>query len=513
MASAASPAYQSLSASNKALLENEAILKGTLLRLRESTSINDFVPCLLVCKKWYTLAITILRVVVVLKRHSLVRFLNTHRLLQSPRPCAIQSLTLLLKVGEVDSHTTSSWALDRLLKNVSSVIAKDMQTLRIFSLWIEGQTPGVAEAQQKQNSDDIDVDAIAVEPGFPAVALTLLLKSLPTTCRGLEIDTSGLEVYAGSDHLCPQLSKLLPQLTHLRLRVRQLCPGFIDLPVRSSCQKCPGGLQPPLCPNLRSLVINMELSSVAQGRTRRCSPYTSMAGEDACTDDLHTELSHHLLVGLTSKNCFPVSERIEIHSPITLDVSPWHHMRRTDIKKRITEVSSFIPLPGYIQGAWRRGTHRCSRSGTEIMIFPWDSHSREHTENVWTSTSEGASLPAGACSQTLSVFDNNDYRLVWQQQEEKSRYQHCLPSYIIEMTRRWKSDQGGAALQPQHPLHDELGALSESDLLTQTYKTLGAIPYKEFPFPQVVPLEWYRKQKPLGHPDFGRVGEGCCADR
>ncbi|PGH32286.1 hypothetical protein GX50_04953 [[Emmonsia] crescens] len=533
-------ACPTLSSTYQALLGNDATLKRTLLRLRENTSVNDFLPCLLVCKKWYSLALDVLQAAVVLRNHSLRQLLKGARLPLNSRPHAILSLTLLLDVTIVDSGTTTTaaaaagpWGLGGLLKDLSKIIAGDMRALQIFSIRIDHQ-------QQLRMVDlvgDDDIDGITAEPGFPAAALIALVASLPETCSNVEIDTLGFEVYTDDEHLCPQIAKLLPNLTHLRLRIRQLCCSLIDLPVRSFCHKCPGGPQAPLCPKLRSLVINMELSSVIQGGISRCSPssQTRSAGEKSnhTGEDLQTELSHHLLLGLASKNCFPAAERIEIHAPINLDSPPWHHIRQTDIKNCKTHISSFIPLPGYIQGVWRLGTHRymmrptTTRKGPGgVIISSWYPHPREHTGNAWISTSEGVSLPTSTYSHTLSIYDMDDYHLFpykgeemeeedEEDQAQKPHYHRSLSAYVNEMTQRWRQNRTGETAQSQsHPIYKELcrvvGVNYELNLRAQTYHTLRPIPLELFPFPDPVPMEWYGKQTPLGHADFGRVGEGCC---
>ncbi|PGH07353.1 hypothetical protein GX51_01897 [Blastomyces parvus] len=535
MSGSTAVAHRSISPSYTVLLENDATLKRILLCLRESTSASIFLPCLLVCKKWYSLAIPVLQAAVVLRNHSLCRFVKGARLPLSSKACAIQSLSLLLDIPAVDpgSTTAAAFRLDRLLKDLVKIMAGGMRALQIFSLRIDHE-PACAVG----SGEGDDIDRITAEPSFPASAVIALLDSLPETCSDVEIDTSGFEVYAEGEHLCPQIAKLLPYLTHLRLRIRQLCPSLINLPAQSSCSRCRKGLQAPLCPKLRPLVINMELSSVIHGGITRCSPLseTRPAKEKGnyTEKDLQTELSHHLLLGLTSKNCFPVSEQIEIHAPIELDAILRHHVRQTDIKNCKTYISSFITLPSYTQGAWKRGTHRCmrpmsTRDRTDgVIISSWRPHPRELTgENAWISNSEGVSLPKARYPHVLSVFGTDDYHLFPKKEVEVEveiadgqHYHRSLVEYVKEMRKRWRENgAAGSTAQVQtqsqsHPIYEELCRITdanhESSLQTQTYHTLRPIPHELYPFPDLVPMEWYRKQTPLGHADFRRVGDGCC---
>ncbi|KLJ09514.1 hypothetical protein EMPG_15071 [Blastomyces silverae] len=545
MSGSSAVAYHTVSPSYQVLLENDATLKRILLRLRENTSINIFRPCLLVCKKWYSLAIAVLQAAVVLRKHSLCLFVRSARLPLSSKAFAIQSLSLLLDVAAVDPSSTgaTAWPLGHLLKDLAKVMAGVMRAVRIFSLRIDHEP---ACAVDSGLGDDID--RITAEPSFPASAVIALLESLPETCSDVEIDTSGFEIYTDGEHLCPQIAKLLPNLTHLRLRVRQICPSLINLPAQSSCSRCRGELQVPLCPKLRSLVINTELSSAVHGGITRCSPSSETRPAEAkgnhAEEDLQTELSHHLLLGLTSKNCFPVAERIEIHAPIELDAIPWHHIRQTDIKNCKTYISSFILLPSYTQqDAWKRGTHRCMRprstgDGTDaVIISSWQPYPRELMgKNAWISNSEGVSLPKVRYPHVLSVFGTDDYHLFPNKDEvrraeeeegeggevhETRHYHSSLSGYAKEMRKRWRENRAGSTAQTQtraqthsHPIYQELCRITdanyESSLQTQTYHTLRPIPHELFPFPDLVPMEWYRKQTPLGHADFRRVGDGCC---
>ncbi|ODH43079.1 hypothetical protein ACO22_01082 [Paracoccidioides brasiliensis] len=401
--------------------------------------------------------------------------------------------------------------LDCLLRDLSKIIPGNMKMLHTFSLRINHEPLALINPENSDVNDDTDVDRIRAEPGFSAFVLISLLASLPETCTNLEIDTSGFEVYSSGDHLCPHIAKLLPNLTHLRLRIRQLCSGLINLSSQSSCPQYPGVLQPALCPKLRSLIINMELSSVLQGGMSRCplppapSPSRSTGKEIHTETDLQTDLSLQLLVCLKRKNYFPVCERMEINNPIYLGVPPWHHIRQTDIKNCKTNISSFIPLPSYIEGVWKRGTHRCfppalgtarAKTGAadSIIISPWSSHTREHTDNAWLSTSEGASFPNTTDHHMLSVFDANDYHMLRVDDEDRKKYPyHCsLAAYTKEMTSRWRNETRRTA--ESHPIYRELCEVDVSDLMAQTYHTLRLIPCERFTFPEPLPEQWYNER-------------------
>jgi hypothetical protein len=85
--------------------------------------------------------------------------------------------------------------------------------------------------------------------------LARLVAALPETVVNLELDTAGIDVAPSQDdiqqntnHLCYQLSKLVPRLANLRLRVGHLCESMLPSgsPVRpcpcdEDCDCCSGG--------------------------------------------------------------------------------------------------------------------------------------------------------------------------------------------------------------------------------------------------------------------------------
>lgn len=62
--------------------------------------------------------------------------------------------------------------------------------------------------------------------------LSALLDCLPATCTGLELDTRGADKCTSEGevvticHICPSIRRLMPQLMHLRLRTKTMCPAL-----------------------------------------------------------------------------------------------------------------------------------------------------------------------------------------------------------------------------------------------------------------------------------------------
>ncbi|KAF2743411.1 hypothetical protein M011DRAFT_461645 [Sporormia fimetaria CBS 119925] len=82
-------------------------------------------------------------------------------------------------------------------------------------------------------------------PAVPGSTLARLIGMLPLTVNSLEIDTAGVDVpplpdlISEDDHLCTQISRILPRLRHLRLRVGHICSELISSARERQLRPCP----------------------------------------------------------------------------------------------------------------------------------------------------------------------------------------------------------------------------------------------------------------------------------
>jgi hypothetical protein len=94
-----------------------------------------------------------------------------------------------------------------------------------------------------------------------------IVKAIPPSVRSLEIDLQGrdVELYcANRDPLCDAIGCVLPQLTHVRLRLSSICPAILSsLPVTSPC-----GEKLHSVSKLESIVLC--ILAVGFTETRRC---------------------------------------------------------------------------------------------------------------------------------------------------------------------------------------------------------------------------------------------------
>ncbi|KAK2784783.1 hypothetical protein FQN52_008868 [Onygenales sp. PD_12] len=468
-------------------------LRRLLLLVRETSSLKEFLSCALVCQNWYREALGLLEAIVVLRNENLDRFLTSARL-RGPDSYLIQSLTLHLEIPPSGSLATTSspWPIARLLHTLSGVISQAMLSLQFFSLRIDDLPLGLCNT-------DLGGDEIIAEPSFPATVLIALLEALPVTCHSVELDTSGFEVYADGEHLCPEIAKRLRWLHHLRLRVRRLCPKLIDMPAKEACYDCPDEMSLP-CPYLRSLTINMELSKLIQGGVTRCSPRPRHPHEDKINpSDLQVELSHYLRLGQKTRHCFPVAHTIEICGPIQVQVQPFYCLRNTNILHQKTFMSTYIPLPSYSDGTWKKNTHRAIRCWTgRETVAPWTQAREAYEAAKWRNSSEGARFPPTHIPRFRVFLGLENYAPINLDHLDfypSSTLPNHESSIILYLTQNMKqADADERAKRKKVPqlvnIHEEIGRIDKSGLLMQVYHTLWPIPTYVFPDP--LPDKWYR---------------------
>ncbi|KAG9256524.1 uncharacterized protein F5Z01DRAFT_734532 [Emericellopsis atlantica] len=126
------------------------------------------------------------------------------------------------------------------------------------------------------------VSVVAAPTGICFVSrqdLNTIVESLPPACIHLEIDTRETDVCTldgekrGTDHICPFVIRLLPQLVQLRLRTRTMCPALFHTGVddEDPLRVQPGNLSGHSflrMPKIRSLLGDCGRAYV--GNHRRC---------------------------------------------------------------------------------------------------------------------------------------------------------------------------------------------------------------------------------------------------
>ncbi|KAK2756425.1 hypothetical protein FQN54_005317 [Arachnomyces sp. PD_36] len=466
----AANASTAMSSYNQSAPRKPGVPECLLLDLWEIATPREFVRCLGVCKDWNHWGQVILHKVVILNNRNLARFIDCaqHR---PERFSSVKSLTVRLGIRDSYLHESIVGAgrrtKEQLLRSLADIMNQHMSGLQAFSLKIEDEPIGPTEFGD-----------ITVEPRIGAESLISLLRVIPVSCTSLEFDTAGYEAYMDDDHFCPHIASLMSTLRHLRLRLGRICPEFINAPPYDICGDCPEHRQTSAAPNLRSLVVNMELSELVVGGTTRCSlgqPVDSSfrLSEDDPTDRLQSEITLSLKAAKYEKSCFPSADTIGVFGPTRMDVAPYHHIRHTDIMKIQTHILTSTTLGALVGGGiWKRGAKRCIRTAQKEDIIGTKTTSREELEGAWLTTTKGGRLPKAAASNEY-FLGGTPLTVLWQTLPRES-----LRDYIRRNTR----DTRGPATTP-HPVQAELLRLKGSDNIAQTYRTLRPIRQSEFPHP------------------------------
>ncbi|WEW56088.1 hypothetical protein PRK78_001523 [Emydomyces testavorans] len=349
--------------------------------LRESSTLTEFLPCLLVCRQFNLMG-------------SLLLCMNRRSV---PKRLPIKSLTLCLGVKDPNIAGYSSGIhpnLNELLWSLSDIILRDFYVLRSFSLHINAQA--IAAGHH-------DPDYVELLPIFDYSCLVSLLEALPRTCVDLELDTAGIEGYQNNEHLCGHIAKLLPQLHHLRLRMRNVCSKFIDVPDKDEPRR-----EQPLYPRLRTLIINTDISVGPVTSTSPCNQAYHQAS-------LHAELVPFLRDGVATGSLFPSLKRLQVYSRQVLEEGfPEFAIRVSDIFRYETHMLPSLYLPNFEDNFPRVKTWRFIRTIDGRDIIAPRAKALEILENSWKFTTEGARFPVDTNIHQFGVDAFSALRLHWE---------------------------------------------------------------------------------------------------
>ena len=447
----------------KPFLNSQIILRILILH-RENTTAVQFLPCLRVCRNFYKLGHSLFYNTITLTERNLIKFLVTTS--QYDQGSAARGLTVRIAGFDGGKERPDSvyWQLDDLFCNLAKLIKKRMRKLSSFSLHFDDQY-----LEGKGQGDDL----VRATPIFRASSVIALLMALPESCTALEIDTSGFERYHGHEHFCPHVAHLLPHLEHLRLRVAQICPGFVKSTYHFTelCPDCPEYMRPPIAVRLRTLVFNMEMSSWVPD-TRRC-PYSPAIYREPHT--IHLEMARFLRCGYVNLNYFPIAERLDIYAKVFVKRSLEWVVRRTSLREFVTYLHGFIPsLPNLDLHASPAQSWRCIRKLDGGDIIAPSARAREILEESWVSTIDGARLPIDHVSKGYSF-----YKQIYHPRPEEPFFKGNFTMF--------RSQQNTIRLA----CSAELSALNwlRTDVLdTVSYRTLNEIPNIEHPWPEGVDM-------------------------
>ena len=231
---------------------SDEILVEILQHVQNCSTAGALLSSLLTCRQWHRIGTPISHRDILIRNRDLTTSIGplsahsdeVHSLTVRLQPCQVDMYTpegqaSYIKVPVEDLYqlrTQGSRATQALWKDMESfaTLICTMCNLTTFSLILE-PTPGEA-----------------AKHGFwiHLRCLLTLLEALPKSVSNLELDLGLLDAArdGGPRHVCHALSRLLPQLRHLRLRLGTLCAALFDL-----------GEEASTAPHLETLVINTSM--------------------------------------------------------------------------------------------------------------------------------------------------------------------------------------------------------------------------------------------------------------
>ncbi|KAI9798403.1 MAG: hypothetical protein M1833_004797 [Piccolia ochrophora] len=365
------------------------VFSNILHQTRYTSTAAAFLPCISVCRHWKEIGETIFWASVVLTHANIAAFLATNLSHLS----LVRSLTVLIEIDPLVKETLSpretsegTRQLWRQLGALADLVAR-MVELTTFSLRVvppSSITPSTYNFYLRR----VDLDR--------------LIRSLPETCTSLELDTQGLD--QGSHemtHLCPTLRRTLPQLENLRLRLRSLCPHFLQT---SGAQDGVGNgddIVHQRAPLLRSLTMGLHTAPLCPSGTWLCSSPDKEANPDYYYHSYSSQptLARRTVLEATQRayqgGSFPVVRHLDlfdttyhtVHSPGDRDYDALYHR---DI---IADETCAFPRPFLHDLDQGRNYMLRTRTGQEYI------GGREEIDAVvegpsWHETPGGARYPA-----------------------------------------------------------------------------------------------------------------------
>ena len=197
-------------------LPNE-ILSSILLEVNATSEPFSFLRCLLCCKTWLEMGISILYRDVLLTHSNISAFERCFKPLHGP---LLRSLTINInpvqpaQTDEDEQHllyygSQSAQALWHLFQQISYKFAS-MDRMTTFSLTVFSKSPNIRDFW------------------VPRDTIAMMIRALPEACVNVEVNTRDCEgpapVFA---HICNEIHAILPRLQNLRLCLAIMCPAIL----------------------------------------------------------------------------------------------------------------------------------------------------------------------------------------------------------------------------------------------------------------------------------------------
>lgn len=216
---------------------------------------------------------------------------------------------------------------------------------------------------------------------LPRDILTDLVQNLPHQCRNLELDTDSLdrvrEEIGVDEHLCKAISRAIPNLQHLRLRLTAMCPALFHA---------------ASAPILETVSVNCIGSNPLHGGLQTCRVLPEAPA--TATDENGQDAAPHIaesLRDLAAASC----PRLKLATVTDLTHCNWHD-RSThhcySIRDALVNKTYALPL---VRILWGEGCNMLlrTRDGEEYISDRTTTPLLAESQ-AWKETTDGLRLPA-----------------------------------------------------------------------------------------------------------------------
>ena len=212
---------------------SEELLLHTLHYLYNSSTTNEFVPALLVCRRLNRIGTSILYRNVLIRNPSLVTSITS----LVAHGHYVRSLSIRIQPCEPEMYTPDGAnTYPRPVDPQGDIGTKGSPETHALWAALDAFTIDVIPCLQNLSTFSLTVERWrggACPHGWwiRRSSSALVIRNLPRSVENLEVD---LEMHeqplsndASSEHSCPFLRRLLPRLRHLRLRLTSLCHALL----------------------------------------------------------------------------------------------------------------------------------------------------------------------------------------------------------------------------------------------------------------------------------------------
>lgn len=417
----------------------EDILLLILEHLQSISVSSSLLSCVLCCKRWHSLALSLLYRDIFLKNAAI-------GLIASISPSSdrfVRSITINitpLKPTSEPDYTHPAAGGYELAMRLRLEGSPETQSLWQDLEKLRDKIPFFTELTSFSLTTTDDPSPL----GFwlPRPLIATLLQNLSAKCTNIEIDTHGSDHdHPGSSHLCERIRSLLPQLHDLRLRLGTLCPAVFHEAFMTDGTLRDGVISTSSTSftSLKSLTINCIVGTIYGGQARICGPWHGgpyLRQDDAPAARPALCRSLRTLVTLSdpdnSTHVFPAAIKVQIldsQSGDHRDDAVWAAINRRDV---LRDTTCSIPFRDIASTLGDSRTYLVRLPDGSELLTDIPSLETLAEGRVWVVTKHGSRVP-------LVTVKGNENRYVAEQLPslDVSEWKEMFPKRSCQL---WESE-------------------------------------------------------------------------